>query len=81
MPGLKDKDEAVQVHTLIYSMGDKTNDILKSFGLSQDDLKKYDTVKGKIDGHFVKKHKTVYERARFNQHVQEEGESADQDTR
>ena len=55
--GLTDKDKAVQVHTLIYSMGDKADDILKSFRLSEDDLKKYDTVKGKFDGHFVKKHR------------------------
>ena len=49
------KDEAVQVPTLIYSIGDAADDILKSFQLSEDDLKKYDTVKQKFDSHFVKR--------------------------
>ena len=75
--GLAGKDETVQVHTLIYSMGDAADYILKSFQLSDDDLKKYDTVKQKFDGHFVKKRNIIYERARFNQRVQEEGEPAD----
>jgi len=44
-------------------MGDSADDILKSFQLSKDDLKKYDTVKQKFDGHFVKKRNIIYERA------------------
>ena len=57
------KDETVQVHTLIYSMGDAADGILKPFQFSEDDLKKYDTVKQKFDGHFVKKRNIIYERA------------------
>jgi len=58
-------------------MGDKADNILKSFGLSQDDLKNYATVKRKFDDHFIKQHNTIYEKARFNQRIQEEGEPAD----
>jgi len=44
--GLETKEEA-QVNTLIYTMGDKGDDILRSFSLSEADKKKYDTVKAK----------------------------------
>ena len=66
-----------QVNTLVYSMGDEADDILRSFGFSTDDGKKYDVVKAKFDGHFVKRRNVIYKRARFNQRVQEPGESVD----
>ena len=75
--GLGEKDEEAQVNTLIYTMGDEADDVLRSFGLSADDAKKYDTVKAKFDGHFVKRRNIIYERARFNQRVQEPDESVD----
>ena len=56
-------------------MGDKADDILRAFRLSAEDSKKYDTVKGKFDSHFVKRRNVIYERARFNQQRQEPGES------
>ena len=58
-------------------MGDEADDILRSFGLSADDAKKYDVVKGKFDSHFIKRRNVIYERARFNQRRQEAGESVD----
>ena len=75
--GLKGKEQASQVNTLVYCMGDETDDILSSLGLSEDDKKSYDTVKTKLNGHFVKRKNLIYERARFNQRMQEEGESVD----
>ena len=57
--GLVEKDELVQVNTLLYSMGDEADDILRSFKLSMEDQKKYDTVKPKFDQYFVKK-RNVY---------------------
>ncbi len=39
--GLDVKSEETQVNTLIYSMGDKADDIMRSFDLSEDDKKKY----------------------------------------
>jgi hypothetical protein len=75
--GLAEKDEEAQVNTLVYAMGDEADDILRSFGLSADDAKKYNVVKDKFDGHFVKRRNVIYERARFNQRRQEAGESVD----
>ena len=40
-------------------MGDEADDILSSLGLSADDKKSYDTVKTKLEGHFVKQ-KTLF---------------------
>ena len=42
---LNKKDEESQVNTLIYSMGDEADDILQSFGMSEDDRKNYNAVK------------------------------------
>jgi hypothetical protein len=53
------------VNTLLYTMGDKANDILKSFGLSEADKQKDDSVKGKFVSHFVKRRSIIYERAKF----------------
>ena len=75
--GLAEKDEEAQVNTLLYSMGDEADDILRSFRLSEEDAKSYDTVKSKFDGHFVKRRNVIYERAKFNQRKQEPGESVD----
>ena len=72
--GLDAKEEEAQINTLVYSMGD---DILRAFRLSAEDSKKYDTVKGKFDSHFVKRPNVICGRARFNQRRQEPGESVD----
>ena len=76
--GLNEKDEANQVHTLIYSMGDEADDILSSFRLSDEDSKKYETVLNKFQGYFVKRKNPIFERARFNRRKQEEGEPVDE---
>ena len=75
--GLDAKDEEAQINTLVYSMGDEADDILRSFKLSVEDAKKCDTVKAKFDRHFIKRRNVIYERARFNQRRQEPGESVD----
>ena len=71
------KSNKSQVNNLIYSMGDQTDDILRSFGLSEEEMKNYTIVKGKFEGHFVKRQNTIYERAKFNQRKQEDGETED----
>ena len=75
--GLEEKAEEAQVNTLIYTMGNDAEDILRLFWLSDDDSKKYDVVKGKFDSHFVKRRNVIYERAKFNQRILEEGEPVD----
>ena len=67
----------MQVNTLIYTMGDRADDILCSLTLTAEDRKKYDKVKEKFDEHFVGKRNVIYERARFNMRRQEEGEYVD----
>ena len=74
---LATKSEQRQISTLIYTMGDKADDILASFGLNDDDKKKYSTVTEKFENYFVKKHNIIFERAKFNSRRQHKGESVD----
>ena len=74
---LATKSEERQVNTLIYSMGDKADDILASFALSADERKQYATVKEKFDHYFVKKHNVTFERAKFNSRCQQKEEKVD----
>ena len=53
----------------------KVNDIFQSFGLSDVDKKKYETVMAKFDSHFVKHRNVIYEHAMFNKCKQEKGET------
>eukprot|EP00731_Ephydatia_muelleri_P009037 Em0004g1375a len=75
--GLKEKEEEVQVRALIYMMGDKAVDILRSFGLKDEDKKKYKVVRDRYEAYFVKKRNVIYERAKFNLRKQEDGEPVD----
>ena len=75
--GLTEKDNETQVNTLVYAMGDEGDDILRSYHLVEADAKKYKMVKERFNDHFVKKRNITYERARFNQRSQKEGEPVD----
>ena len=75
--GLTEKSSESQVNTLIYSMGEEADDILFSFGLTDEQSKNFETIKGKFEQHFIKKCNVVYERAKFNLRKQEEGEHVD----
>lgn len=55
-----------QVNILVYSMGDEVDDILRSFLLSEEDVKKYN-VKVKFDGQFTKCRNVIYKCAKLNQ--------------
>ena len=41
-------------------MGEEADGILDSFGLSNDNRKKYNTVSNKFEGHFVKQRNPIY---------------------
>ena len=58
-------------------MGDQADDISLSFQLSEEDKKKYDVVLTKFQGHFIKRRNVIYERMKFNQRIQQEGESVE----
>ena len=60
---------------MIYSMGDKAGDTFDSFKLEEYQSKSYAVVKAKFGSFFVKKKNIIYERAKFNHRIQEEGES------
>jgi len=75
---LSEKSPENQENTIFYTIGDVTDDILSSFGLSDDDKKKYDIVAEKFEGHFVKKRNMIFEHAKFNQGKREEAESTDE---
>ena len=53
------------MNTLIYSMGDGADDIMRSFGLSVEDAKNYITVLAKFEAHFVKRRNVIFMRAKF----------------
>ena len=75
--GLSTKEDAHQISTLIYSMGDAADDILASLSLMAEEKKVYRTVRDKLEAHFVKKRNIIYERLKFNLRIQKEGESID----
>ena len=77
MSGLDAKEEESQVSNLIYCMGDEADDILRSFGLSAADSKTYRVVKDKFESHSVPRRNVVFERVKFNQRRQEDGERVD----
>ena len=58
--------------------GERADDVLKSFGLSDEEQKVYTTITGKYVNYFNVRRNTIFERARFNLRKQEEGESVDQ---
>ena len=66
---LNKKDDTLQINTLIYAMGHQAEDILTSLKLTQDKLKKYDTVKAKLDSHFVIRRNVIFERSKFDKRV------------
>ena len=57
--GLSQKGEVHQVNALVYCMGDAADNILCSLGLS-DDKKVYETVKTKLESHFVKWRNVIF---------------------
>ena len=71
--GLSQKGEVHQVNALVYCMGDAADNILCSLGLS-DDKKVYETVKTKLESHFVKRRNVIFKCCKFNQR---EGKSVD----
>ncbi|KAL1281458.1 hypothetical protein QQF64_000261 [Cirrhinus molitorella] len=69
--------QANQVNTLIYCMGDEADDVLRGQPLSEAQRHEYETVKETFNRFFVPKKNVIYERARFNQRVQQPNEPVD----
>jgi len=55
-------------------MGEEADDIVVSFGLTTEEAKQYNVVKGKFKAHFVAKKNVIFERAKFNLRSEQDGE-------
>ena len=75
--GLASKDEDIQISTLIYSMGPQAEEAFAALKLSIADAAKYDKVKKAFKDFYIPKANIIFERAKFNLRVQEQGESVD----
>ena len=74
---LSQKSEENQISTFIYTMGDAAEDIFESFKWEDQEQKTYENVKQKFENYFSKKKNVIYERAKFNERKQKEGETVD----
>lgn len=74
--GLELQSEENQVNTLVYTMGEEAEDILTSLRLTPEEASEYNSVRAKLEAHFVVRRNVIFERAKFNQRHQEVGESA-----
>ena len=68
-------DEEQKINSLLYAMGPKSEDIILMFGLTDEQVKVYQTVKDNFDKHFVVRKNVTFERARFNRRIQAPNES------
>ena len=76
--GLHVESAVKQVSTLLYCLGEESEDVLSSTNASEEDRKKYETVMEKFDSFFKVRKNVIFERARFNRRNQLDGESAEQ---
>ena len=76
--GLSAQSKVRQVSTLLYTMGEDTEDVLLSANISTDDRKSYAEVMAKFDGFFQIRKNFIYEHARFNWRIKQPDESVEQ---
>ncbi len=77
--GLAKQPEEQQIDALIYIMGFKANSIAKSFSYATDeDSKKYNTIKSKFSAHFLPHKNVIHERYLFYTRNQKPEESAEE---
>ncbi len=74
--GLSNKTQAEQVCTLLYSMGECANDILKTLEIDEEKAS-FEEVKKALDDHFSERRNVLVERTRFNRRIQLPGEPVD----
>eukprot|EP00731_Ephydatia_muelleri_P036384 Em0245g3a len=76
--GLANEDDAKQVSTLLYCLGEGAEDTLSSTNISRKDRESYGAFVKKLDDYFGVRRNVIFERARFNRRDQLEGETADE---
>jgi transposase InsO family protein len=75
---LSSKPQARQVAMLLYSMGERAEEVFNSFTFADTESNEnYTHVLAKFDAHFVVKHNVIFERAKFNMRRQAPQETAD----
>lgn len=76
--GLDKQEEATQVNTLLYVMGDAAEDIFASFSWTTvTDAGKYAPVVAKFEAHFIPRRNVIHERYMFYKRHQQPDESVD----
>ena len=75
---LDKEDAAVQINSLLYSMGPASNSIFNSLGLSASDAKDYKKVLVAFNKYFAPKKYIIFERAKFFRRDQLVGETVEQ---
>jgi hypothetical protein len=75
--GLSSQEDSVRIDTMIYTMGQKAEDVLLSFRLPVEPAPSYSQVLKAFDKHFGVRVNVVLERQRFKRGLQGPGESVD----
>ena len=73
---LDKEDGAVQVSSLIYSMGGEAENIYRSFVFADNEEDNFTIVLAKFDDYFVPRRNVIHERACFHQRVQRVGKES-----
>ncbi|UYV62131.1 hypothetical protein LAZ67_1007944 [Cordylochernes scorpioides] len=77
--GMKKKEEADKIDLFMYLMGDRADDIFRTFKFEkQEEATKIDSVLKAFDSHFCVRKNIIYERAKFNSRIQEDREPVDE---
>ena len=75
---LNKNEDAHQVSTLLYCMGEAAGEVLASTGISENEWKEYSKALRKFDEFFKVRRNVILERAKFNIRSQMAGESAEE---
>ncbi|UYV79403.1 K02A2.6-like [Cordylochernes scorpioides] len=77
--GMKKKEEADKIDLFMYLMGDRADDIFRTFKFEkEEEATKIDSVLKAFDSHFCVIKNIIYERAKFNSRIQEDREPVDE---
>ena len=68
------KPDVYQVNVLLYMLGSKAEELVKSLALSDDDMKSFSTVRDKIEKFYQPKENIIFSRAKFNARYQQPNE-------
>jgi len=72
------KDEARQVSTLLYCLGEDADDVLSSTNISTKERANFKEVLAKLDGYFMVRKNVIFERTRFTRRNQLLEETAEE---